>query len=106
MDLGLTDKLALVTAPSGGLGFEIARSRAAEGARVIVNGRGAASVGTAIRRMTEQVPTAKLEPLAADNGTPEGCAATLEAFPDLDILVNNRRRCGTSRVPCSSSARG
>jgi NAD(P)-dependent dehydrogenase (short-subunit alcohol dehydrogenase family) len=36
MDLQLDGKLALVTASSGGIGFEIARSLAAEGARVIL----------------------------------------------------------------------
>lgn len=89
MDLHLTDKLALVTASSGGIGFEIARSLASEGARVIINGRSASSVDAAVQRLKELVPAAKLEALAADNGTPEGCEATLMAFPEVDILVNN-----------------
>ncbi|RYD27256.1 MAG: SDR family NAD(P)-dependent oxidoreductase, partial [Verrucomicrobiaceae bacterium] len=44
MNLGLKNKTALVTAASGGIGQEIARSLAAEGARVIVNGRTIESV--------------------------------------------------------------
>ena len=36
MDLQLENKLALVTASSGGIGFEIAKALAAEGARVII----------------------------------------------------------------------
>jgi 3-oxoacyl-[acyl-carrier protein] reductase len=30
-----------------------------------------------------------VESLAADNGTKEGCMATISAFPENDILVNN-----------------
>jgi 3-oxoacyl-[acyl-carrier protein] reductase len=35
------------------------------------------------------IPTARLESLVADNGTAQGCEATLRAFPEVDILVNN-----------------
>jgi 3-oxoacyl-[acyl-carrier protein] reductase len=89
MDLLLNDKLALVTASSGGIGFEIARSLAAEGARVIVNGRSESSVSGAVGRLRERVPDARVETLVADNGTADGCEATLRAFPEVDILVNN-----------------
>jgi 3-oxoacyl-[acyl-carrier protein] reductase len=89
MDLQLTEKLALVTASSGGIGLEIARSLAAEGARVIVNGRSASTVEKAIADIRRTHPDAKLEALATDNGTAEGTAASIAAFPDVDILVNN-----------------
>jgi len=89
MDLQLDDKLALVTASTGGIGKAIATSLAREGARVIVNGRTAASVERAVADILRVVPDAKLEKLAADNGTAEGAAATIAAFPDVDILVNN-----------------
>lgn len=89
MNLKLEDKLALVTASSGGIGLEIARSLAREGARVIVNGRSSASVEKAIAEIRSELPGAKLEALAADNGSAEGCTTTLRAFPDVDILVNN-----------------
>jgi len=39
MELKLSNKTALVTASSGGIGLEIARSLAREGAAVIINGR-------------------------------------------------------------------
>ena len=39
MDLGLEGKIAVVTGSSAGIGFAIANNLAAEGARVIVNGR-------------------------------------------------------------------
>jgi 3-oxoacyl-[acyl-carrier protein] reductase len=89
MDLRLNDKLALVTASSGGIGYAIARSLAAEGARVIVNGRTAASVKAAAERLRNEIPGAKIEELAADNGTEEGGEKTLKAYPEVDILVNN-----------------
>ena len=44
MNLELDGKVALVTASSGGIGFEIARSLAAEGAKVAINGRTKVSV--------------------------------------------------------------
>ena len=89
MDLGLTDKTALVTASTGGIGLEIARSLAREGAIVIVNGRSDASVEKAMADIQAGIPKAKLLPLAADNATAEGCAKTINAYPAIDILVNN-----------------
>jgi 3-oxoacyl-[acyl-carrier protein] reductase len=89
MNLNLTGKTALVTASSGGIGLEIARALAAEGARVIVNGRTEESVGKAVADIRAGLRNADLVPLAADNGTAEGCAATIIAAPSVDILVNN-----------------
>jgi len=89
MNLLLDNQLALVTASSGGIGLEIARSLAKEGARVIINGRSAKTVAQAVEQLRADVPGAKLEALAADNGTAAGCAATIKAFPEVDILINN-----------------
>ncbi len=89
MKLGLTGKLTLVTASSGGIGEAIATTFAEEEARVIINGRSQAVVDKAIQKISSAVPGAKLEPLVADNGTAEGCAKTIAAFPEVDILVNN-----------------
>lgn len=89
MNLDLANKTALVTASSGGIGLEIARSLAADGARVVINGRTQASVDKAIADIRATLPEADLVALAADNGTAEGCAATIAALPSADILVNN-----------------
>ena len=89
MHLDLDQKTALVTASSGGIGLEIARSLAGEGATVVVNGRSAAVVDAAIADLKAGQPGAKLVPLVADNGTAAGCDATLAALPVVDILVNN-----------------
>jgi 3-oxoacyl-[acyl-carrier protein] reductase len=89
MDLQLDNKLALVTASTGGIGKEIAAGLASEGAIVIINGRGAANVEAAIADIRERVPAAKLKSLPADNGTAAGTAETIDRFPEVDILVNN-----------------
>jgi len=89
MDLELNGKVALVTASSGGIGLEIARSLAREGATTIVNGRTEASVNKAMAEIRKTAPDAKLLALAADNGTVAGCAASIAKYPKVDILVNN-----------------
>lgn len=89
MNLQLENKLALVTASSGGIGLEIARSLAREGARVIVNGRSASGVDAAIAALRADLPGAKLEALVSDNGTAAGTTETIARFPSVDILVNN-----------------
>lgn len=89
MNLQLTDKVALVTASTGGIGIEIACSLAAEQAIVIINGRSQNSVDSAIQHILKKVPTAKLKGLVADNATAEGNAKTINEYPNIDILVNN-----------------
>lgn len=89
MNLHLSGKTALVTASTGGIGFQIARTLAQEGVQVIINGRTQAVVDAAINKLQAELPSASLLPLAADNGTLEGAAATLSAYPEVDLLVNN-----------------
>ena len=89
MDLQLGGKLALVTGSTAGIGFAIAKALAAEGVRVVVNGRTEARVAEASAAIAEACPEAQLEGLAADLGTAAGAELALERFPDLAILVNN-----------------
>jgi 3-oxoacyl-[acyl-carrier protein] reductase len=89
VDLKLHDKVALVTASTGGIGQGIALALAREKATVIVNGRTAESVSRACAKIGGAVPGARLKQLVADNGTAAGCEQTMKAYPDLDILVNN-----------------
>lgn len=89
MKLDLEQKTALVTASSGGIGLEIARSLAGEGATVVINGRSQAVVDAAIADLKAGQPDAKLIALVADNGTAAGCEATIAQLPSIDILVNN-----------------
>jgi NAD(P)-dependent dehydrogenase (short-subunit alcohol dehydrogenase family) len=89
MDLQLADKLSLVTGSTGGIGFAIAEALAAEGARVIVNGRTEARVKEAADRIRASHPKAQLELLALDLATPQAVIDTTRRFPEVDILVNN-----------------
>ena len=59
------------------------------GAEVIVNGRDKAAVGEATAKVQQAAPSAKVHAAAFDLGNAAGCAALVEQFPDVDILVNN-----------------
>jgi 3-oxoacyl-[acyl-carrier protein] reductase len=77
MELGLNDRICLVTGSTGGIGLATARLLVAEGARVVTHGRGEApDVGEALH-----VAADFLEP-----GAPEAVVA--EVGP-VDVLVNN-----------------
>ncbi len=89
MNLHLENKVTLISGSSAGIGFAIAAGFAAEGARVIVNGRSEKRVDSAIAAILEQYPNAKLEPLVADLATAEAAKQTVARFPAVDILVNN-----------------
>lgn len=89
MDLQLQDQLALVSASTKGIGLAIARSLAREGARVILNGRSAASVDEAAARILADVPEAKLEKFPGDLTNAADAERLAAQFPDVDILVNN-----------------
>jgi 3-oxoacyl-[acyl-carrier protein] reductase len=90
MDLELTDKVAIVTGSSRGLGLASARALAAEGARVVVCARGAEALAAAAQSLG---PADRVKAVVADVSTPEGASrvvdAAIEAFGRVDILVNN-----------------
>src|SRR2546430_8319239 len=89
MNLQLENKLALVSGSTAGIGLAIAKALAAEGARVIVNGRTEARVKEAIASIRGKVPTSQLEGLALDLSKADAAAQTTKRYPDVDILVNN-----------------
>ncbi|MFI9556166.1 SDR family NAD(P)-dependent oxidoreductase [Nonomuraea endophytica] len=89
MLIDLTDRTALVTGSTQGIGAAIAAGLARAGARVGVNGRGQESTAAAAARLGGEVPGAQIVPVVADLATEEGTAAAVEALPDVDILVNN-----------------
>ncbi len=89
MDLGISNKRAIVSGSTAGIGFAIASALAAEGARVTVNGRTQARVDAAVATLVGLHPAAAIDGVAADLGTEAGAKALLDAVPDADILVNN-----------------
>lgn len=89
MDLKLSDKLALVSGSTKGIGFAIATDLAREGARVIINGRSEKSVAEAILDLKKAVANAKVESFSGDLSTLEATEALVKKFPAVDILVNN-----------------
>ncbi len=89
MNLHLQNKLALVTGSTKGIGHAIAVALAAEGARVIVNGRTETSVADAIARLHAEVPGAQVDAFAGDLSDPKQVEALLGRFPTVDILINN-----------------
>ena len=82
MNLNLAGKLALVTGSTAGIGLAIAEALAAEGVRVIVNGRSEARVQEAIAKLQAAQPKAQFEPLALDLSTAEGAAKAAHQFPE------------------------
>jgi NAD(P)-dependent dehydrogenase (short-subunit alcohol dehydrogenase family) len=86
MDLGLSDKRALVTGASKGIGLAITRALAAEGARVVA---GARETSNELRDLVERGQVREVSAdLATADGPAELVAAALEDGP-LDVLVNN-----------------
>jgi NAD(P)-dependent dehydrogenase (short-subunit alcohol dehydrogenase family) len=89
MDLQLTDKLALVSGSTKGIGLAIATGLAREGATVIINGRTDKSVTEALAKIRAAVPTAKLNSFAGDLADAATVEQLVRQFPAVDILVNN-----------------
>jgi NAD(P)-dependent dehydrogenase (short-subunit alcohol dehydrogenase family) len=89
MDLHLTDKLALVSGSTKGIGHAIAVGLAREGARVIVNGRSQASVDEALATLRSRVPGAKAEGFAGDLSDARQIDALVKRHAAVDVLVNN-----------------
>ena len=89
MRIDLSGTTALVTGSTQGIGLAIATGLAAAGARVVVNGRSAASVERGIAELRQSVPDADVVALAADITTEDGTATALKRVPQVDILVNN-----------------
>jgi 3-oxoacyl-[acyl-carrier protein] reductase len=93
MDLQLTDKIAVVTGSSKGLGFAMAASLVEEGCRVTICARGGADLDAAVARLRVIAGNGRVLGVQADvasgRGVAEVIGQTVEKFGGLDILVNN-----------------
>lgn len=88
MNLNLTNKLALVTGSTAGIGHAIATALAHEGAEVIVNGRSQGSVDDAVARLKSDTGS-RVHGFAGDLSTAAAAEEIARQFPDVEILVNN-----------------
>ncbi len=89
MDLHLKNKKAFVSGSTKGIGKAIARTLAAEGASVIINGRSQASIEKAIKEIRNELPKSDISGIACDFGKPDEIDALIESCGDIDILINN-----------------
>lgn len=92
MDLGLKEKVALVTGASAGLGYAAAHALAAEAARVIICSRDPGRIEAAAERIQADTGS-ELFPTACDvseaGAVQQLVERTREQFGRIDILVSN-----------------
>lgn len=89
MNLELEQKLAVITGSTAGIGRAIAAGLAAEGAKVVVNGRSRERAEQVAREIS---PSGRAYAVAADLSTPEGVTTLIDGAREIapiDILVNN-----------------
>lgn len=89
MDVQLTNKKALVTGSTAGIGYAIAKGLAKEGAHVIINGRKAEAIADAIKQIKEATGNENISGIVADFSKKEEIDHLLKEIDDVDILVNN-----------------
>jgi 3-oxoacyl-[acyl-carrier protein] reductase len=109
MDLGLTDKVAIVTGSSRGLGLASARALVAEGCRVCLCARGEERLAEAALEVEAVAKRPNLvATVQADVSTKDGVERVIEkavdVFGGLDVLVNNVGRAGGSDILDTSDA--
>jgi NAD(P)-dependent dehydrogenase (short-subunit alcohol dehydrogenase family) len=88
MDLQLTNRLALVSGSTAGIGFAIAEALSREGARVIVNGRQQVSTEAAAAKIKASTGHEVLA-FAGDLGNAANAEQLVRKYPGIEILVNN-----------------
>lgn len=89
MQIDLSGKTAIVTGSTAGIGLASAKGLAASGATVVITGRTKKAVDAVINDVAAVAPRARIQAVASDLGTAEGCNALIQAQPACDILVNN-----------------
>jgi 3-oxoacyl-[acyl-carrier protein] reductase len=94
MDLGLKDRVAIVTGGSAGIGLAVVEELLENGANVCVVARKEARLLASVRRL--QVTSERVLAIVADVADPLSAVSivdqTISKFGHLDILVNNAGR--------------
>ena len=109
MDLGIRDKVAIITGSSRGLGLASAKALAAEGCKVCLCARGEERLRDAATEVASVAPdAAAVLAVAADVSRPEGVQMVVDrtaaTFGGIDILVNNVGLAGGSGLLETSDA--
>ncbi|XBS71427.1 SDR family oxidoreductase [Acerihabitans sp. KWT182] len=89
MDLGIRGLRAFICGSSQGLGLACARSLAAEGVAITLNGRDESRLAETARQVRLAFPAVDVAYVAADLCSLAGRARILAALPQADILVTN-----------------
>lgn len=89
MDLHLTNKTALITGSTKGIGKAIAIEMAREGTEVIINGRKQSEVDAVVSEIKQAFPQTHPTGVAADLALESDREKLFEAVSKVDILVNN-----------------
>ena len=89
MEMGLNNKIALVTGSSKGIGKAIAIELAKEGVNVLINGRSYEEVEKTVKEIKSAFPATSPQNATADIVDAEQREALVKKFPNVDILVNN-----------------
>lgn len=89
MDLQLTQKTALISGSTQGIGLAIAKQLLNEGANVIIHGRSAEKVNNSITALKNNSTHGNVSGFAADFAKPKEIDALIQQLPPIDILVNN-----------------
>lgn len=109
MDLSLTDKVAIVTGSSRGLGLATARLLVSEGCRVCICARGSERLAEAALEVEAVARRPNMiVAVQADLSTTEGVSLvvdrTIETFGGIDVLVNNVGRAAGAALLDTSDA--
>ena len=92
MDLGLADKVAVITGGSVGIGLAVARELAREGVHLALVARDRERLAERAQEVREEFGVQALG-IAADVATAEGCARViaevLREYGGCDLLINN-----------------
>jgi 3-oxoacyl-[acyl-carrier protein] reductase len=109
MDLGLRDKVAIITGSSKGLGLASARVLVEEGARVTLCARGADTLRAAHASLESAAGrAAAVTSLVCDVSTAKGAEAvlghTLKTFGRIDVLVNSVGKAGGGDIVSTPDA--
>jgi NAD(P)-dependent dehydrogenase (short-subunit alcohol dehydrogenase family) len=92
MDLGLKNKVAVITGGSVGIGLAVAEGLAAEGCNLVLAARGEERLRDEVVRLGDEYGV-RVHGVIADVATAAGCEAVIATadttFDGADILINN-----------------